>query len=449
MCFVLVSESTDSYVKLMAELDKMVTKMVFENYGVGDYYDYLTWNQLLTVSAFENIMNLRKLGATMALTTTRTSTLPPYFTKIIIFNGIDGCMFCLTKEWSNDRIKACIHRVLLAENLETRYSLGLFSHNNKTISVPEELVWSNDRIKACIHRVILSENSETRYSLGLVSYNSKTICVPEEFVDEQRPLLYKPLNLNDYAHTHMPSIVQRKEKIKNHMAIQTQAKIPVFYFSNLDLKPGTSSWFSACKDVCSALEKYGFVVELGSNTLSELHNTMFSSVRELFEFPTETKMKVTYDKPFRGYSSFPPFKSTMIDNATSTDVTQKLTNIFWPNGNDLHRLVRLKYTEPKKTGTNQGIPSHTDKHFTTIVHQNRVWSNDKIKARIYRVMLNENSETRYSFGLVSYNNKTIYVPEEFVDEQHPLQYKPLNFNDYAHAHMASIAQRKEKVFSLC
>ena len=34
---------------------------------------------------------------------------------------------------------------------------------------------------------------------------------------------------------------------------------------------------------------------------------------------------------------------------------------------------------------------------------------------------------------------------EFVDEQHPLLYKPLNLNDYAHAHMASIAQRKEVV----
>ena len=51
MCFLLVSESTDSNVKLMAELDKMVTKMVFENYGVGDTMT-LTWNQLLTVSAF-------------------------------------------------------------------------------------------------------------------------------------------------------------------------------------------------------------------------------------------------------------------------------------------------------------------------------------------------------------------------------------------------------------
>ncbi|KAK9997556.1 hypothetical protein SO802_022242 [Lithocarpus litseifolius] len=92
-----------------------------------------------------------------------------------------------------------------------------------------------------------------------------------------------------------------------------------------------------CTSRFIALEKYGFVVELGSNTLSELHNTMFSSVRELFEFPTETKMKVTYERPFHGYSSLPPFKRMMIDNATSTDVTQKLTNIFWHNGNDLYR----------------------------------------------------------------------------------------------------------------
>ena len=123
------------------------------------------------------------------------------------------------------------------------------------------------------------------------------------------------------------------------MAIQTQAKIPVFDFSNLDLKSRTStSWFSACKDVCNSLEKYGcFVVELGKNTLSELHNTMFTSIGELLEFPTETKLKVTYERPFHGYSSFPPFEHMMIDNATSKDVTQKLINIFLPNGNDNYR----------------------------------------------------------------------------------------------------------------
>ena len=45
-----------------------------------------------------------------------------------------------------------------------------------------------------------------------------------------------------------------------------------------------------------------------------------------------------------------------------------------------HSLVLLKYTGPEKTGTNQGIPSHMDKHFTTIIHQNRV-KGSKIKTK--------------------------------------------------------------------
>lgn len=120
------------------------------------------------------------------------------------------------------------------------------------------------------------------------------------------------------------------------MAIQTQAKIiPVLDFSNLELKPRTSSWLSSRKDVCRALEEYScFVAELGNKIPLELHNTMFSSVGELFEFPMETKRKVTSERPFHGYFSTAPFERMLIDNATSTEEAHKLTNIFWPNGND-------------------------------------------------------------------------------------------------------------------
>lgn len=37
--FLFISESANSYVKLTAELDKMLTRMVFENYCVKKYYD--------------------------------------------------------------------------------------------------------------------------------------------------------------------------------------------------------------------------------------------------------------------------------------------------------------------------------------------------------------------------------------------------------------------------
>ncbi|XP_050257941.1 2-oxoglutarate-dependent dioxygenase AOP3-like [Quercus robur] len=301
------------------------------------------------------------------------------------------------------------------------------------------------------------------------------------------------------------------------MDTKTQAKIPVVDLSNLDLKPGTKTWFSARKDVCRALEEYGcFVAEIGNKIPSELHNAISSSFAKLFEFPTETKMKFTSERPFHGYFSSPKYERLVIDNATSTDVTQEFTNIFWPNGNhhvresadsyvklmaELDKMVTkmvfenygvgdyydshmestthsfgiLKYNEPQKTGTKNGLDNHTDKHFTTILHQNRVkgleiktkdgewidfdpspssfiflagdglqvWSNDRIKACMHRVLLAENLETRYSLGLFSHNNKTICVPEELVDEEHPLHYKPINLRDYAQEQNRLVAYGKE------
>ncbi|KAK7860172.1 putative 2-oxoglutarate-dependent dioxygenase aop1.2 [Quercus suber] len=111
------------------------------------------------------------------------------------------------------------------------------------------------------------------------------------------------------------------------MATKTQAKIPVVDLSNLDLKPVTNTWFSARKDVCHALEEYGcFVVELSNKIPSELHNTIFSTLEK-------TKMKFSFERPFHGYFSSPKYERLVIDNATSTDVTQEFTDIFWPNGN--------------------------------------------------------------------------------------------------------------------
>lgn len=114
------------------------------------------------------------------------------------------------------------------------------------------------------------------------------------------------------------------------VAIQTQAKIiPVLDFSNLELKPRTSSWLSSRKDVCRALEEYSyFVAELGNKIPLELHNKMFSSVGELESSLWKPKGKSL------GYFSTAPFERMLIDNATSTEEAHKLTNIFWPNGND-------------------------------------------------------------------------------------------------------------------
>ncbi|KAL6279747.1 hypothetical protein ACE6H2_016628 [Prunus campanulata] len=284
----------------------------------------------------------------------------------------------------------------------------------------------------------------------------------------------------------------------------TVAGIPVVDFSNADcLKPGTSSWLSARKDVCRALEELGcFMAILPSKVLPGLHKTIFGAYDELFNFPVDTP-----EKPFRaGYvTSSSGQKGIGIMNGTNPNETQEFTLHFWPDGNDQFResadlyarvmaeidqavtrmvfenygvekyyddhfqstsyiLRFLKYKEPKKLEVDVGLRSHTDKNFSTILHQNHVngleintkndewvvfdplpssvifiagdalqiWSNDRIRSCRHKVTLREN-EVRYSFVLLSINKGVIQVPDELVDKEHPLRYKPLNHLEFLRA----------------
>jgi len=53
--------------------------------------------------------------------------------------------------------------------------------------------WSNDRVISPSHRVIMNGKID-RYSLALFAFNKGIIQVPEELVDEEHPLMYKPLD---------------------------------------------------------------------------------------------------------------------------------------------------------------------------------------------------------------------------------------------------------------
>lgn len=55
----------------------------------------------------------------------------------------------------------------------------------------------------------------------------------------------------------------------------------------------------------------------------------------------------------------------------------------------------------------------------------QAWSNDRIKSPNHKVVMNGN-ETRYSLGLFAFYRGNLQVPEELIDEEHPLQYKPFD-----------------------
>lgn len=51
------------------------------------------------------------------------------------------------------------------------------------------------------------------------------------------------------------------------------------------------------------------------------------------------------------------------------------------------------------------------------------------------------TEERYSIGLFAFTHGTLEIPEEFVDDEHPLQFKPFNqqaFLDYCDVGEAKI-----------
>ncbi|KAL3506425.1 hypothetical protein ACH5RR_031807 [Cinchona calisaya] len=119
-----------------------------------------------------------------------------------------------------------------------------------------------------------------------------------------------------------------------------------------------------------------------------------------------------------------------------------------------------KYKAVQKNESNVGIAPHTDLSFMTIIHQNHInglefkskdgiwipvdfppnsfavvagdaltaWSNGKIQSAIHRVIMSA-EVPRYSIGIFSYKNGIVQAPNELVDEQHPLLFKPFDHFD--------------------
>ncbi|KAL6334287.1 hypothetical protein AAG906_014687 [Vitis piasezkii] len=292
------------------------------------------------------------------------------------------------------------------------------------------------------------------------------------------------------------------------MGLETLPKIPMVDFSKENLKPGTDSWLPACNNVRHALEEYGCFMAVYDQVPLEVHNTIFGAMRELFDLPIETKKQNISEKPYQGYTSESPaaplHQGMGIDNVTtSLEEIRRFAKIMWPAGNEnfcqsvhcysklvaeLDRMVvrmvlesygiengshiesasflvrLLKSRVPKMNETNKAFPSHSDKSFISILHQNKVngleiqtkdgkwisheppslqvflvmagevltaWSNGRIHPARHRVVVKGN-EARYALGLFSTINGMIKVPEELVDDHHPLQFKPFDHTGLLH-----------------
>ncbi|KAL5569570.1 hypothetical protein UlMin_026145 [Ulmus minor] len=159
-------EVVNSYAKLLAELEEMVLQMLFESYGATKHYDSIVASN----SHLLRFLKYRKPEDKKTETRFASHTDKDFVT--IVFQDHVGGLEVQTKDghWISIDPAPSTFLFMASDGLQ---------------------LWSNDRIKACYHRVKNCGNEE-RYSLGLFTFNNGVIEVPEELVDEGHPLLYNP-----------------------------------------------------------------------------------------------------------------------------------------------------------------------------------------------------------------------------------------------------------------
>ena len=126
-------------------------------------------------------------------------------------------------------------------------------------------------------------------------------------------------------------------------SLHKELRIPTINFSLEDLKPGSSSWVSTCKQVRYALEEYGCFIALYQQISPQLMDNIFGQSRDLFEVPLENKVKNTSEEPYRGYIGpnplMPLYEGMAIDNVTCPQETQKFRDLMCHQGKPKFRYV--------------------------------------------------------------------------------------------------------------
>ncbi|KAF9613007.1 hypothetical protein IFM89_004861 [Coptis chinensis] len=201
------------------------------------------------------------------------------------------------------------------------------------------------------------------------------------------------------------------------MECKASHRLPIINFTGEELRPGTSSWCLVRKDVRQALENYGCFEAVCDRNSADLQTVFFGALKNLFDLPTETKLKNTFDEPFRGYTGSSPlvplYESMAINDALVLERLENFTNLMWPDGNpsfcknvysfirqisSMEQMVKrmvcesfnveqyndtleestyyllrvMNYRAPRMNETNVGLFPHTDRTFITVLSQNQV-----------------------------------------------------------------------------
>ncbi|OVA06521.1 Oxoglutarate/iron-dependent dioxygenase [Macleaya cordata] len=449
-------ETVHSYTNEVFDMAKKVKRMIFESYGVEKYYD----------SHMESIIGLLRFNKyrVPGVNESNLGSFPhtdKSFMTVFHQNQVNGLeVRAKNGEW---------------------FSVTPLT-NSFIVTIGDAfMTWSNGRLHSPHHRV-MNNGDKTRYTVAFFTFIKNIVQVPEELIDEEHPLMFKPfdnIGLLEYF------VSEEGRKTESRMGSETPLRVPIVDLSTKNLKPGTENWFSVRTEVRRALEEFGCFEAVYDEVPLELHEAMFNAIQELFDLPRETKIRNKADQPYYGYvgqiPGIPIHEGLGINEAADLERVQSFAKLMWPEGNDkfcetvhcfANRVLDLtkkvvgiifesygvekyydsqiesntsllrvmKYRKPQTNEPNLGASPHTDKTLITILQQNQVngleiktrsgewisgWSNGRLHSPHHRVVHN-GDKPRYSLALFTFSKNLVQVPEELVDEEHPLMFKPFD-----------------------
>ncbi|CAN1317391.1 Probable 2-oxoglutarate-dependent dioxygenase AOP1.2 [Linum perenne] len=246
--------------------------------------------------------------------------------------------------------------------------------------------------------------------------------------------------------------------------------LPFIDLSNAELNPGTVEWEALKSKVFLSLTNFGCFRARFPEIQLKAAKAVISELKALFDLPLDIKLRNTSDIPFGGFigqSTFAPlYQSFGIDDPFSMPKLQTLAHALQP-----HKPYTLRFMKYDGIDINEnkdepkfGLNSHMDQDLMTVLYSNYVgeleiltkdghhwissqatsqdfivfvgeslhaWTNGRLHCPYHRVKMT-GSEVRYSAAVftafkIGY---TVKAPDELVDEEHPLLYKPFDHLDF-------------------
>lgn len=162
-------ENSIAFAKTVAELEKTVVQMLFEDYGMEKHHAGLHNESTTYLLKFLKYRAPRVGESVMAF----PSHTDKSFISILYQNHVSGLeVKTRDGEWINVEFPPSSFVVMAGDACQA---------------------WSNSRVLSPSHRVTLDKNGrDTRYTIALFSFLSKLVEVPPALVDDEHPLQFKP-----------------------------------------------------------------------------------------------------------------------------------------------------------------------------------------------------------------------------------------------------------------